>query len=426
MERKGHMKVTDINTYTTMPIEGLCWLFVEVETDEGVTGLGECTDYLANPHLARGIEAVKPLVIGSDPNNIEEIWQRIFHAYSDLNGRGYVSHLISAIDIALWDIKGKVLGAPIYELLGGPVRDCVPLYTHVQDQWYEGVKIEDMVAAAKKTKAAGYTAIKTDPFRWQRDPNPAFRGATMVERLTPRAIGEAVDWMDALREAVGPDYELMVDAHARFDVASAIAGARALEHINLVWFEEPVHVESNHSLRQVRENVSVPLCIGERHFTRWDYVPVLEERLVDYIMPDVAWCGGISELRRIAALAEPYYIRVSPHDALGPVAIAASFQLCMTIPNLYREECLHTWFDDFKKIVTPMFDVRGGCIYPNGRPGLGIELVHDEVKRYAVDVDDDRARPYWWRRRQTAQGSRVMADQRTGVVAAGDARTRRR
>jgi galactonate dehydratase len=420
------MKITDIKTYTTMPIEGLCWLFVEVETDEGVTGLGECTDYLANPHLVRGIEAVKPLVVGADPANIEEIWQRIFHAYSDLNGRGYVSHLISAIDIALWDIKGKVLGVPIYELLGGPVRDRVPLYTHVQDQWYEGVKIEDMVAAAKKTKAAGYSAIKTDPWKWQRDPNRDFRGASLVERLNPRAIAEGVEWMDALREAVGPDFELMVDAHARFDVASAIAAAKSLEHINLVWFEEPTHVESNDALKQVRENVPVPLCIGERHFTRWDYIPVLNERLVDYIMPDVAWCGGISELRRIAALAEPYYIRVSPHDALGPVAIAASFQLCMTIPNLYREECLHTWFDEFKKIVTPMFDVKDGCILPNGRPGLGIELIHEEVERYAVDVDDERARPYYWSNRKTAQGRWIRADQKPGARRAAAKRPSRR
>ena len=386
------MKITDIKTYVTMPVEGLSWLFVEVETDKGVTGLGECTDYFSNPHLVRGLEAIRPLVIGMDPGNIEEMWQRLFHAYSNLNGRGYISHLISAIDIALWDIKGKVLGVPIYQLLGGPVRDRVPLYTHVQDQFAVDANIDDMVAAAKQAKADGFSAIKTDPWKWQRDPNPAFKGASFVERLTPGAIAEAVQWMDALRAAVGPEFELMVDAHARFDVASAIAGARALEHINLIWLEEPTHAESLDALKHVRENVKVPLCIGERQFTRWDYVSVLNDRLVDYIMPDVAWCGGISEFRRIAALAEPYYIRVSPHDALGPVAIAASFQCCMTIPNVYRAECVHTWFDEFKKIATPPFDVREGCLIPNGRPGLGIELIHEEVQRYAVDVDTPPAR----------------------------------
>ena len=386
------MKITDIKTYLTMPIEGLAWLFVEVETDEGVTGVGECTDYFSNPHLVRGIEAVKPLVVGLDPANIEEIWQLIFHAYSDLNPRGYISHLISAIDIALWDIKGKVLGVPIYQLLGGPVRDHVELYTHPG-----GDTLESMVASALEMKAQGFEATKTDPFTRQRTAGAGFRGADQVERLSPRAIAEGVERMDALRDALGPDYELMVDAHARFDVASAIAAANALEHVNLIWLEEPTHVENHDALRQIRENTNVPLCVGERHFTRWDYITLLQERLVDYIMPDVAWCGGISELRRIAALAEPYFIRVSPHDALGPVSIAAGFQVCMTTPNLYRQECVSEWFPVFEKIVTPMFDIRNGSIYPNARPGLGIELIHEEIARYLVDVDDPAAVPAHWK-----------------------------
>jgi galactonate dehydratase len=381
------MKITDVKTYLTMPMGRLAWLFVNVETDEGITGLGECTDYFVNPHLVRGIEALKPLLIGQDARNIENIWQLIFHRLDDLNGRGYVSHLISAIDIALWDIKGKALGAPIYQLLGGPVRERVPLYTHIQDYNSGAGDADDAAAAAKATKAAGYAAIKTDPFPTQTGPDAGFSGPAEVERLTPENIRKSVEWMDAVRAAVGPDYELMVDAHARFDVASAIEAGRALEHVNLIWLEEPIHVESHNALRQVRENVRVPLCVGERHFTRWDYTEILNNRLVDYIMPDVAWCGGISELRRIAAMAEAQFIRVSPHDALGPVAIAAGFQVCMTMPNLYRQECLHTWFDAFAKLITPMFDVRDGAIYPSDRPGLGIELNMDAVQRYLVNPD---------------------------------------
>jgi galactonate dehydratase len=384
------MKITDVKSYLTMPREGLAWLFVEVETDEGVTGVGECTYYFSNPHLVRGIEAVKPLVIGEDPANIEEIWQRIFHVYSDLNPRGYVSHLISAIDIALWDIKGKVLGVPIYQLLGGPVRDHVPLYTHPA-----GGTLEETVDSAIRMKEEGFKATKTDPFSRQRSTGKGFRGADWVERLSRKAINEGVAVMDALRDALGLDYELMVDAHARFDVASAISMANALEHVDLVWLEEPTHVENHDSLRQIRESTNVPLCVGERHFTRWDYIPLLQQRLVDYVMPDVAWCGGISELRRIAALAEPYFIRVSPHDALGPVSIAAGFQTCMNTPNLYKQECVSDWFPTFEKIITPMFDVRGGSIYPNGRPGLGIELIHEEIERYLVDMDDPAAQGPW-------------------------------
>ena len=385
------MKITDIKSHVVMPIPGLAWLFVTVETDEGVTGLGECTDYAVNNHLVRGLEAIKPLVVGTDPKNIEEIWQRIFHVNSDLNPRGYISHLISAIDIALWDIRGKVLGVPIYDLLGGPVRESVPLYTHVRDIG-AGQGIDTLIAEAKATVAAGYKAIKTDPFPYRGTIGGTHYGANMVERMEPKAIAEAVEWMEALRETVGPEYEILVDAHARMDVPSAIKAANAIEHIDLVWFEEPTHVENHNALRQIRENTNVPLCVGERHFTRWDYDEILRDRLVDYIMPDIAWCGGISEIRRIASMAEIQYIPVSPHDALGPVAIAASFQASMAIPNLYREECLHTWFEAFEKVITPMFDVRDGSIFPNGRPGLGIELIPEAIEEFAVDVDSQEAR----------------------------------
>ncbi|MCH7735586.1 MAG: mandelate racemase/muconate lactonizing enzyme family protein, partial [Chloroflexi bacterium] len=270
---------------------------------------------------------------------------------------------------------------------GGAVRDRVPLYTHIQD-FNSGAGDADAAAnAARVTKEAGYQAIKTDPFPTPTGPEAGFSGPAEVERLDPKGIRQSVEWMDAVRAAVGEDYELMVDAHARFDVASAIQAGKALEHVNLVWLEEPIHVENHNALRQVRENVNVPLCIGERHFTRWDYTEILRQRLVDYIMPDVAWCGGISELRRIAAQAEVQYIRISPHDALGPVSIAAGFQVCMTTPNLYRQECLHTWFPVFEQLITPMFEIKDGSILPNGRPGLGIELDMDVVEKYRVDVD---------------------------------------
>lgn len=385
------MKITDLRTYVVAPRPTNPWTFVEVHTDEGVTGLGECTDYRSTPILVRAIEAVKPLVVGEDPAHIEEIWQRVFRNYSSLNGRGFVSHIVSALDIALWDIRGKVLGVPAYQLLGGPVRESVPLYTHIQDQSYPGVTIDDAVQAARQTKAGGYTAIKTDPFKPQRKSNGAFRGADMVERLSPRALSEALDWMTAVRAEVGADYELMVDAHGRFDVASAIAAGRALEPIDLTWYEEPVPPESFEALRQVRESTNLPICMGERHYTRYDYVPLFENRLVDFVMPDICWTGGISEMKRIAAMADAYYVRISPHDALGPVSIISGFHCGMTIPNFYRLECLHTWFPDFAKIITPMFEVRDGALWPSQRSGLGFELNHDALGEFLVDPLDPRA-----------------------------------
>jgi galactonate dehydratase len=387
------MKVTDLKTYVVMVQPGREWIFVELETDEGLTGLGECSDYGATPHLVGGLEAVKPLVVGMDPRNIEDLWQKLFHGYSDLNGRGYVSHIMSALDIALWDIKGQALGVPIYQLLGGPVREKVPVYTHIPGPLGgPSVTIDIAIAAAKKTKAAGFQAIKTDPFRrqWQGE-GPT--GGEMVEYLSPAEVRRAGDWMLALRDTVGPEYELLVDAHARFDVASAIRAARALEPVKLVWMEEPVPVESVEALRQVRENTNIPLCVGERHFTRWDYLPLFRERLVDYVMPDTAWTGGISELRRIASMAEAYYVRFSPHDALGPVMLYAGVQVDMTVPNLYRQECVHEFFPHYEKILKKMFDCHDGAIWPDAQaPGLGIELDHEKMQPYLVSPLDERIR----------------------------------
>ncbi len=388
------MKITDVKTYVYAPRPENPWFFIEVETDEGVTGLGETSDYRATPMLANGIEAIKPLLVGEDPSHIEELWQRVFRNYSTINGRGFVSHLISAVDVALWDIRGKALGQPVYKLLGGPVRPNVPLYTHIQDQSFEGVTIDDAVRAARETADEGYEAIKTDPFKSQRHGTLPFSGADLVERLNPKSIAEAVDWIAALRGELGPDYELMVDAHGRFDVASAISAGRALEPYNLIWYEEPVPPESFQALREVRENTGIPICVGERLYTRYDFTPVFEQRLADYVMPDILWTGGITEIKKIAAMAEAYYVRMSPHDALGPVSIVAGAHASITMPNLYRLECIHQWFPIFAEILTPMFEYRDGAIWlDEERPGLGVELNHEAAAKYRVDPMAEGATP---------------------------------
>lgn len=393
------MKIKDLKIHVVMVQPNREWIFVELLTDDGITGVGECSDYASTAHLVSGLEAIKPFIVGMDARNIEDAWQKLFHGYSDLNGRGYVSHLISAIDIALWDIKGKQLGVPIYQLLGGPVRDSVPLYSHIPGRLSSKFKkldeqIRAATIAAKKAQKLGFQALKTDPFSRQWTGDVPF-GGEMVERLSPGEIAQAAELMMAVRETVGPEFELLVDAHARFDVASAIRAARALEPVKLVWLEEPVPVESLNALREVRENTSIPLCVGERHFTRWDYVDIFRERLVDYVMPDIAWTGGISEIRRIASQAEAYFIRFSPHDALGPVMLMAGVQVDMATPNLYRQECVHEFFKDYAKVITPMFDWHDGAVWPSDRPGLGIELNPEGIEKYRVDPFDKRiGRPF--------------------------------
>jgi galactonate dehydratase len=388
------VKVIDMKVHVLMLRPNREWIFVELFTDDGISGVGECSDYASTAHLVSGLHSIRPFIIGMDARNIEDVWQKLFHGYSDLNGRGYVSHLISAIDIALWDIKGKQLGVPVHQLLGGPVRDSIPLYTHIPGRLGVGTSTEAAQKAALAAKNLGFQAIKTDPFArgWK---GSAPQGGEMVERLTPAEIDKAAEFMMGVREAVGPEFELLVDAHARFDVASAIRAARALEPVKLTWLEEPVPVESINALREVRENTDIPLCVGERHFTRWDYIELFRERLVDYVMPDIAWTGGISEVRRIASQAESYFIRFSPHDALGPVMVAASLHVDTTAPNLYRQECVHEFFDDYAKVITPMFDWKDGEARLSNRPGLGIELIPEAIEKYSVDPFDKRiGRPF--------------------------------
>jgi galactonate dehydratase len=326
---------------------------------------------------------------------------------------------ISAIDIALWDICGQALGVPIYDLLGGPVRENVPLYTHApgaeggamaRSNVTKELSIEVAVDAVKQ----GYSAIKTDPFSrgWLGD---RATGGDIVEPLSPRLINEAADWMISLRSAVGPDVELMVDAHARFDVASAIRAARALEPANLLWIEEPIPNESVQALKQFRENTNIPLCVGERHFTRWDYMPLLEAGVVDYIMPDVCWTGGISELRRIAAVAEPYYVRFSPHDTNGPVVVMASAHVDISAPNLYRQEVVHEFLPHYAKIPKKMFEVREGSMYLDASaPGLGIELDHEKMEQWVVySPGERRDKPFRFFIKELSSGGGVAPGARS-------------
>ncbi|HLZ09825.1 MAG TPA: hypothetical protein VKT80_14640, partial [Chloroflexota bacterium] len=192
------MKITNVETHVVMVHAGLEWVLVELETDEGISGVGECSDYGSAAHLVAGIEAIKPVLIDMDARHIEDLWQRLFHANSDLNGRGYVSHLISAIDVALWDIKGKALGVPIYEILGGRLRDRVPLYTHIPDREdNQSTTVVTAAAAARAVKKAGFQALKTDPFahRWSAS-GP--RGADLVERLSPSDVARAAEYVHAV------------------------------------------------------------------------------------------------------------------------------------------------------------------------------------------------------------------------------------
>ena len=356
------------------------YIFVEVRTDEGITGWGEVTGTrpVANRTICAALRHVSDFLEGDDPRLIEKTWNKIFRAFTYMGSRGATTSIISGIDIALWDIRGKVLGLPISELFGGPVRDGIPIYCHPKD----ASSVEGAAQHSKAIAETGQKALKTDP--WQPHHEEEADGY-LTGKLSSEAEDHGVEVIAAIREAVGPNFEILIDCHGRFDAPTAIRLAKALEPYDIFWFEEPVPVESTHALRQVRENVSVPICVGERIHTRWEFVPILENELADYIMPDVTWTGGITEIKKIATMAEAYYVPISPHDASGPINVLAGAHAMASVPNHYRVETSRAKLNAYDVFIDHPLDIRGDKIFLSDRPGLGIELDKEYMRGHALE-----------------------------------------
>jgi galactonate dehydratase len=382
------MKISGLDIHVVSPMDSeevvpgarLGWVFVEIHTDGGVTGVGECSNWPAHGDVlvANTLEMIRQDLIGRDPSHIERIWQDLFHRHTFLGSRGLITTVISGIDQALWDIRGKVLGRPVYDLIGGPMRDDVLLYGH---PW--GSTREEIVATTKQVVASGFTALKHDPFHEMAPRLIDYRGGN----ISRQGIREAAELTAAMRDAIGPDAELLIDMHGNFNVASALDAIRALEPCDIGWFEEPVPPQSLDALRQIRSQTDVQLCVGERLYTRWDVLPVLSAGLVNYVMPDICWTGGITEMKKIATLAETFFVPISPHGAQGPVQIIAGGHVMLTTSNFYRLEINTAWLDMFNAAITPPLDIRDGALHVPDRPGLGVELNHD----YLADHPD----PEW-------------------------------
>ncbi len=349
------MKITDIKTFV-MWAEGAGrnWMFVKVETDEGIYGWGEGSLVNQTTTIAEAVHMMTPQIVGKDAGDIERHWQLMYLHNRYRNGVIIMSAL-SAIDQALWDIKGKALGVPVYQLLGGAVRDRVRTYAG-------GDTAETVQAAIKQ----GFTAIKTG---W---------GYSMIgldERKEPALFKEHIA---EVREAAGPDVDVMVDNHGRSRPAMAIKLIRSIEEYNLLFFEEPVPPNNLDSLALLRQaGLETELATGERLLTRWGYKDLIERQLVDVIQPDLCHCGGISEARRIAAAAETYYINLAFHNPKGPVSTAASVHVAAAIPNFLILEHTHRLplFDEVQK--EPM-KLGGGYYELPTAPGLGVDL-NEEV-----------------------------------------------
>jgi galactonate dehydratase len=381
------MKITEVVPWL-VAAEGTGWgeyLFVEVRTDEGVTGWGEITTTTptANRGIAAMVRQASDLVAGDDPARIEDTWHKVFRAFTYAGSRGAVTNVVSAIDIALWDIRGKALGLPVCELLGGRVRDDLLIYTHPNQRRF-GTP-DGVVSEIRAIVDSGHTAIKFDPF--PHPPGvPLANDRYLDGRIERDQLREAIELTALIREAAGPGVELLIDAHGRFDVPNAIRIGQALDELgDIHWYEEPVPPESYRALEQVRAQVRVPISVGERLHTRWDVVPVLEHRLADFLMPDVTWTGGISELKKIATMAEAYYVPISPHDAAGPVNLVAGGHVMATVPNFYRIETSSHDLRGYNRLLATPLDNRGGRLRLPDGPGLGIELDREYLRAHVRD-----------------------------------------
>ncbi len=349
------MKITAVETYAIWG-GARNFLFVTVDTDEGISGVGESG--LTGRELAveGAVRHLAPLLVGEDPRRIEHLWQ-VMSRGAFFPALGPAAAALSAIDIALWDIRGKALGVPVYDLLGGLSRDRVVCYPHNNE-----FGIEPLVESARRTCEEGWKFV-----RWGLPPED--------DVLEPRrAIRTAVRQFEALRAALGDDVELCLDVHTRLDPADTITLLRAVEPYRPFFMEDPVRAEDMNALRRVREQTAVPIAVGEQFHSKWQFRQVIEEDLTDYARVDLCLAGGITEGKKIAAMAEAHHIKLATHNPLGPVATAACLHLNLACPNVGVQEQPRRPGTTLTDVVPVQMDWTDGYLLAPTRPGLGVEL----------------------------------------------------
>lgn len=368
------MKIEKVEVWL---VEGIKynWTMLRITADNGLTGVGEATNWPGSPLVYHAAQHLGERIIGEDPRRIDYIWTKLYRDLNWLGPTGVMMCAMSGIDMALLDMKGKMLGVPCYELLGGAFRKEILLYANY---WFikGGHNPEDYARQAKEVVDKGFTGMKFDPFAHT---NYLFGDDLSTNlTLTPSQEDLAYNIVKAVRDAVGQDVLLAIETHAMLSMPTAIRMAERLAPLNLMWYEEPVGPESANTLKYIRQQTAVPICVGERHYSRWGFRPVLEQQLVDYIMPDITRCGGPSEMKRIATMAETYNIMVAPHNPNGPLSTLASAHVCASLPNFFRQEFMFndvSWRDE---VISRPINVQKGHLILDDAPGLGVELV-DEV-----------------------------------------------
>ncbi|MBI3678902.1 MAG: galactonate dehydratase [Acidobacteria bacterium] len=364
---KDKLRITRLETFLVKPR----WLFLKIHTNAGIVGLGEPVTEGRALTCATAVKEVEPYLIGKDPRAVAHHWQAIYrHAF--YRGGPILTSALSGIDQALWDIKGKALGVPVYEMLGGPTRNRVRVYSHARTP-----------EAILEDKKRGFTAFKTGPAKR--------RPARYVE--SPAEAAYAAEKFAELRKAAGPDCDIGIDFHGAISPAYAKILIKALEPHNPMFIEEPCQAQNHDIMAEIARGTHLPIATGERVFTKWGFREVLEKKAAAILQPDLCHAGGITEVRIIAGMAEAYYASIAPHNPLGPISLAAGVQIAASIPNFLIQEQVSLG----EGYIRQPFKVREGYLDLPAGPGLGIELDenamadkigHDWRNQESYDADD--------------------------------------
>ena len=379
------MQITDIKTFLVHPGKAKNLCFVKIETDEGIYGWGECyTQSDRDVQITAHVDQLRRYLIGRDPTNIKHFTQMAFDDFAGRRGSMDYYCAISGLEHAMWDIAGKAYGAPVHKLIGGACRDKIRVYAN---GWSGGNPTPDSLAErASEVIEAGFTALKFDPIpgRWR----------TYVSKDVEDA---AVENVRAVREAVGPDVDILVEMHRRLAPMHAVRIAHEIERYRPFWYEEPVLAENIPALASVRQKINIPVVTGEELYTKFEFREVFERQAADILNPDVCNVGGILELKEIAAMAEPYFVVISPHNFNSTtIGLAATIQVSAAIPNFLITEYFVNLEELGRDIAKNPFEVKDGYIQIPDAPGLGIDLDEERLAAYPYKPFPPRSPAQIW------------------------------
>lgn len=375
------MKIVKMETFIVPPR----WLFLKIETDEGIVGWGEPVIEGRAATVEAAVKELSEYLIGKDPLRIEDHWQAIYRG-GFYRGGPILMSALSGIDQALWDIKGKYYNAPIYQLLGGACRDSIRVYSWIGGD--KGELPEAVAASAKRAVDCGFSAVKMN-------------GTAELQYIDSyEKIDIVLERVQSIRKAVGPYIGIGIDFHGRVHKPMAKVLAKELEQFRIMFIEEPVLSQNNEALREIAHHTNIPIATGERMFSRWDFKPLLQDGYVDIIQPDASHAGGITECRKIAAMAEAYDVAVALHCPLGPIALAACLQIDAVSHNAFiQEQSLGIHYNKGTDLMDylvdrKVFDYEGGFVKIPQGPGLGIEINETHVRKMA-EIGHNWHNPIW-------------------------------